>query len=407
VRIRREARWLGPIAALVLVAIACAIYLLSNERLASPFSSSYTVYARFENVDAVAPGLGEPVNVAGVRVGQISGVSLKDGVGVLELLIDPDKLPHLYEGATAALVPNTPLKDMQVDLAPGRPGTKALPHGATIPIERTGTPVDADSLLGALDADTRSYLQLLITDSGAGLRSRAPQLRQLLRTLGPTSAQLQRVGDLLVSRRHEVRLLVHNLALLTKAMGSHDAQVARVVAAGNVTLQALASQDGALRSSVQQLPETLAVAHRTLVDARPLARNLRSTLVALEPAAPRLRTTLQSTPDALRGLLPLPLEPLRRYVAAVGPIGPKVKSASRDLGAATPPLTKAFRVIAQTTNILAYDDGGGHGYLFWIDWFAHNADSMLSSGDAHGGVWRGLALFSCSSLSQVSVSTCP
>jgi phospholipid/cholesterol/gamma-HCH transport system substrate-binding protein len=57
--------------------------------------------------------------------------------------------------------------------------------------------------------------------------------------------------------------------------------------------------------------------------------------------------------------------------------------------------------IGATTNILGYDPGGGRkGYLFWLAWFAHNANSMLSTGDAHGAVWRGMALFSCASLTQ-------
>ena len=37
-------------------------------------------------------------------------------------------------------------------------------------------------------------------------------------------------------------------------------------------------------------------------------------------------------------------------------------------------------------------------YLFYLAWFVHNANSMLSTGDAHGAVFRGYALFSCSSL---------
>ena len=67
------------------------------------------------------PGLGEPVLVAGVHVGEIAGTSLANGQGVIHMDIDPAKLPHLYRDATAELVPNTPLKDMQVDIQPGTP----------------------------------------------------------------------------------------------------------------------------------------------------------------------------------------------------------------------------------------------------------------------------------------------
>jgi phospholipid/cholesterol/gamma-HCH transport system substrate-binding protein len=400
VRLRREARWLGVIAALAVVAIACGAYLLSNERLASPFGSSYSIDVAFAGVDAVAPGLGEPVNVAGVRVGQIGGVTLRNGHGVLHLLIDPGKLPRLTAGTRAALVPNTPLKDMQVDLRPGRADAPPLADGATIALAQTTTPIDSDELLHALDGDTREYLRLLIADVGVGLHGRGPQLRGLLRSLGPTTAQVQRIAALLASRRHELPALVHDLATLTKAAGGRDAAITRIVQAGNATLQATASQDGALRSSLAQLPGTLTAARRTLVRAAPFARSLRRTLVALEPAVPRLRATLASAPDAVRGLLPLPIGPLRRFTRAIGPIGPSVSSASADLGAALAPLTTAFKMLGASTNMLGYNPSGGpHGYLFWLDWFFHNSNSMLSTEDAHGAVWRGLALMSCSSLS--------
>jgi phospholipid/cholesterol/gamma-HCH transport system substrate-binding protein len=406
--LRREARWLFVIGVIVVVALACAGYLLSNQRLASPLSDAYVVRAQFyvvraqfANVGAVAPGLGAAVNVAGVKVGQISGVKLEDGRGVLDLRIEPSELPRVHQGATAALVPNTPLKDMQVDLTPGDPTAPALPDRGTIPVRSTATPVDSDELLHALDTDVREYLRLLLADLGVGLRGHGPELRGLLRALGPTSGQVRRIGALLASRRRELPRLVHNLSVLAQAAGAEDASIERVVGAGNATLAAVASQDGALRDALRQLPGTLHSARGTLAAAAPFARSLRRTLTALEPAVPRLRRTLADAPDTLRGLLPLPVPELRRFTTAVAPLGAQVRPTARDLGAALDPLTRAFEVIGATTNILGYDPGGGRkGYLFWLAWFAHNANSMLSTQDAHGAVWRGMALFSCASFEQ-------
>lgn len=397
--LRREARWLGVIALIVVVAAACALYLLSNQRLASPFDTSYSVKVEFENVGAVAPGLGAAVNVAGVKVGQIGGRELAGGRGVLDLRIDPGKLPHLYKGATAALIPNTPLKDMQVDLSPGDPHAAPLPAGVTIGLAQTTSPIDSDEMLRALDADTRDYLRLLIADLGAGADGRGTDLRRLLRSLGPTTAQVRRIAALLASRRTTLPRLVHNLSTLAQAAGSEDRAIAWVVGAGNATLGALASQDGALRSAVAQLPGTLSTARSTLGVAAPFARSLRRTLTDLEPSVPRLRATLLAAPDAVRGLLPLPVASLKRFTDAVRPLGNDVRGASAALGPALAPLRRAFATISKTTNILGYNPGGGPaGYLFWFAWFAHNANSMISTGDAHGSVWRGMALVSCASL---------
>ncbi len=76
---------------------------------------------------------------------------------MLRVSMDPTELPHVYADATAALVPNTPLKDMQIRLYPGRRASaRPLPRGRARSAWRTTTtPVDADELLRALDADTR------------------------------------------------------------------------------------------------------------------------------------------------------------------------------------------------------------------------------------------------------------
>ena len=399
--LRREGRWLGVIGAIVVVALGCAAYLLSNQRLPLPFDDAYRLEAEFSNASAVRPGLGSPVNVAGVKVGQVTGVELDDGRAVLELRIDPDKLARVHEGASVALVPNTPLKDMQVDLQPGDPQAPELAEGARITIGSSASPIDSDELLHALDADTREYLRLLIADLGVGLEGRGPDLRGLLRSLGPTSAQLRRIAALLATRREQLPTLVRDLRVLAEAAAAEDDSIRRVVTAGNATLGAVASQDAALREALALLPGTLRQARSTLVDAAPFARSLRRTLTALEPAVPRLRTTLTELPDTVRGLLPLPVGSLRRFTGAVAPLAAQVRPAARDLGAALGPLQTAFDVIGQTTNILGYDPPGeAKGYLFWLAWFAHNANSMISTQDANGAVWRGMAVFSCSTFAQ-------
>lgn len=399
--LRREARWLGVIATIVVVALACAAYLLSNQRLPLPFQDSYVLEAEFSNASAVRTGLGSAVNVAGVRVGQVTGVEVQEGRAVLELRIEPGKLARVHEGATASLVPNTPLKDMQVDLQPGDPQAPPLPEGARIAIGSSSSPVDSDELLHALDADTREYLRILLADLGLGLSPRGPDLRGMLRSLGPTTGQLRRIAGLLRTRREGLRTLVGDLRTLAGAVASEDDSLRRVVSAGNATLGAIASQDAALRESLSLLPGTLRTARTTLIDAAPFARSVRRTLTALEPAVPRLERTVADLPDTVRGLLPLPVGPLREFTDAVRPLAPEVRPAARDLGAALDPLKRAFAVIGETTNIMGYDPPGEEqGYLFWLAWFAHNANSMLSTQDAHGAVWRGMALLSCSSLAQ-------
>ena len=53
-------------------------------------------------------------------------MQLHNGHGILQIDIDPGVLPHVYRDAAAALVPNTPLKDMELNIIPGhRVGRRA------------------------------------------------------------------------------------------------------------------------------------------------------------------------------------------------------------------------------------------------------------------------------------------
>jgi phospholipid/cholesterol/gamma-HCH transport system substrate-binding protein len=205
-QIRRYGRSLLVLIGLVLIGTVCGFFILLNQRLPNPFQTFFPVNAAFPSAAAVVPGLGEPVNVAGVHVGQITGVSLQGGQGVVHMEIDPSKLPgqRLFRDAHADLVPNTPLMDMQVNISPGSSNAGALPHGATIPIAQTTSPVNADELLSSLDADTRSWFTSLITELNDGTAGRGKDIQALLHTVGPTSAQLRQLGDLLAQRRGEL-----------------------------------------------------------------------------------------------------------------------------------------------------------------------------------------------------------
>src|SRR5207248_152878 len=108
--VQRYSKWAAIILVIWIVATIIAVWILGQERLASPFSNKYDVQAQFDNVTGVAAGLGLPVNVAGVSVGQISKVRLQDGKAIATLKIDPGKLKHVYNDARAVLVPNTLLK---------------------------------------------------------------------------------------------------------------------------------------------------------------------------------------------------------------------------------------------------------------------------------------------------------
>src|SRR5258707_13306450 len=95
VQIRRYGRHAAALLVLAAVGTVCGFFILQGQRLPSPFQSYYSLSAAFPSATAVVAGLGEPVNVAGGRLGQITGTELRNGQAGVHMSIDPPKLPQL------------------------------------------------------------------------------------------------------------------------------------------------------------------------------------------------------------------------------------------------------------------------------------------------------------------------
>ena len=400
-QITRYGRYAAILVALMIVGTAVGFWILLQQRLPNPFQTVYNVSAVFPTVDAVQPGLGEPVQVAGVRVGEITGTSLQNGLGVIHMAIFPSDLPHLYRNATANLIPNSPLKDMEVDMTPGTPSAGLLPSGGTIGVSQTTSPIDSDDLLDSLDADTRQWFAGLVADLGQGLNGRGQDLRSLLVELGPTATQLREIGDLLAARRHELAALVHNLGVVTQATSVKDAQLQEVVDAGDATVHALASQDVALQQAITRLPGTLDTTRTTLSNLTKLANAVGPTATALIPTARRLPTTLRDAQTLLQGAVLLPLKQIPPFVKVALPLASQLPPLISDLGKATPSLIDSFKVLGAVANEIGYNPGTSNpGFLYWLPWAVHDVNSFLSNQDADGSAWRLLSLLSCSDLTS-------
>ena len=99
--------WLEFVAVLALIALALGIggYLLSQQRLRFPLveEAPKRLAVELSDAQAVQPGQGQSVRVAGVQVGQIADVQVEDGVAVVQIEIDPehaDLIRERLDGAT-------------------------------------------------------------------------------------------------------------------------------------------------------------------------------------------------------------------------------------------------------------------------------------------------------------------
>jgi phospholipid/cholesterol/gamma-HCH transport system substrate-binding protein len=406
-QIRKYSRDFAAVIVLAIIAAVVGGYILSNQRFYLPKSipvlgSDFVDYkAEFTTAQSVTPGQGQTVNVAGVPVGEIAKVDLKDGRAVVTMKIRAKYTP-LYKNASALLRPKTGLNDMMIELSPGTKAAGELPRKQPIQISQTLPNVNADEILAALDGDTRAYLQLLVQGGGQALGGNGKNLSATFKRFEPLNRDIRRITRLLAKRRVNISRTIHNFRQLSDAVGEKDTELAQLVDSSNAVFKAFANQDANLRQSLQLLPDTLKTTQSALGKADKLALQLGPTLGKLRPGARALGPTLVATRPFLRDTTPVIKNQLRPFARDALPVVKILRPAADDLAQITPDLTSSIKVLNQLFNELAYNPPGKEeGYLFWASWASHAGATVFSTQDAHGPIRRGLFLVSCSSLATL------
>ena len=406
--IKKHWRDFAAIVGLIVLSGGVSLYILKNQRLTAPGwvpvlgEEFFEFDAEFSNAQAVTPGQGQTVNVAGVPVGDIARVRLDDGKAVVGLRINEEEGVKVYRDATMLLRPKTGLKDMAVQLEPGTPAAGELPEGGRIPVGQTKPDVNLDEVLAALDADTRSYLKILVGEGSEGLEGRRKDLGDTLRRFEPLGRDLRAINTGLARRRKNVERVIHSFSLLAEELGGKDDQLAELVDSSNAVFTALATQETAIRDTVRGLPAALIETRTALAKAGTLAGELGPSSEALRPAARALGPALRDTRPFLAETTPIIRDQLRPLVRAANPVVRELRPALRDLAAVGPDLRASFTILNRLFDMLAYNPPGEEeGFLFWGSWVNHMGASLFSTQDAHGPVRRGLFIANCNALDVV------
>ena len=415
------------IIALFILALAVSGYILTQERLRLPFveKKPFVVKADLPDAQAVIPGQGQTVRVAGVEVGQVGKVELNDGRAEVELMLEHKYAGLVRRDATALLRSKTGLKDMFVEVDPGE--GKALAKEEHIKLGNTLPDVDPDEVLSALDTDTRDYLKLLINGAGQGLKGRGSDLQETFARFGPLHRDLDRVSTAVARRRRNLRRLIHNYGLLVKELGGKDRDLTRLVQASNSVFQAFASEDQNVSAFVHKLPGTLNTTRTALGKVNTLSQRLGPSLESLRPAFRRIDTANRQVLPLAREGTPILRNQVRPFARASQPFTRNFGRAARDLAKAGPDITSSFKELNRLFNMAAYNPGGSEGissgcetgggcsgaernrnegYLYWLTWVTHNTTSIFSTRDSQGDFRRaGTGGVSCNSLALIAGGT--
>jgi phospholipid/cholesterol/gamma-HCH transport system substrate-binding protein len=394
------------IVVLFLMAMGIGGFILSKQRLRFPLiqSKPLTIKAELPDAQAVTPGQGQTVRVAGVNVGQIGKVNLENGHAVVDLQVDPKYKGLIRDDATALLRSKTGLKDMFLEIDPGE--GKPLKSGGTIRLSNTLPDIDPDEFLSALDADTRDYLKLLITGAGKGLQGRGKDLQNTFAEFGPLHRDLARATQAFAERRRNLRRLVHNYGLLVHELGGHQHDLTTFVQASNAVFRAFASENQNIALAVHRLPGALSQTVSTLRKADRLSLVMRPALNALRPPFRQLDTANHQVIPFAREATPIIRKQVRPFTRISRPFFRDLGTASRRLARANPQLRRFNRGLNRLFNMGAYNPGGAEGisstcesgagacsaqdrnrnegYLYWLAWAGQNTVSLFSTADANG-----------------------
>lgn len=398
-------RYSGAFAAVVgMIALAALVggYILSQERLLLPGwvpifgHSNFVLKAEFQAGDAITPGQGQAVTIAGAKVGEIGAVDTSNGVAVVTMDITPKYARYIYRDSTLIMRPRTQLKDETIQITPGLAKTGRVRSGYTFSLAQTTPDGDFDQFLAALDAETRTYLQELLNNAGVALNENGRALSADFRRFDPITRDLQKINSELHLRHVNIERAIHNFQLLLNAIGGKDKQLTEVIEASNHVFTVFSRQQAAVEETLRTLPGTLQKTNRGLGALARAANVVAPTLTKLHGFATSYGPSQEALRELAKSTTPVIKNEIAPFTREVLPVLKQVTPALADFNKSLPELAKSFQVIEELFNELGYNPGPKQaGFLFFADWASHDFNSALSASDANGPMGNTLLYYDC------------
>jgi phospholipid/cholesterol/gamma-HCH transport system substrate-binding protein len=391
------------IAVVTMIVIAAVVggYILAHENLKLPSwvpvlgRSYFTLKGEFQTAQAVTPGQGQAVTIAGAKIGEVASVELHNGIAIVTMKVTP-KYALIYRDATMLLRPKTQLKDMTVEVNPGSPSSGRLHSGETIPISQTAPDVNLDEFLAGLDSETRAYLQELLAGAGEGFKDNGKAFSATLKRFYPTTRDAELIAQELQFRHENIARAIHNFRLLMEALGDKDQQLADLIQSSNAVFATFAQEDQSVQSTLRLLPGALSKTEQGLGKIAkafdvvgPTLKDLHPFAVAVAPAEEAARASFKTT-------TPIFKNEIRPFAREILPTINALEPSTREVAESFPKLASSFSVLNELFNELAYNPGKSRGgFGFFAAWGAHNLNSIDSAADTHGALARTLTYLNC------------
>jgi len=354
-----------------------------------------SITAEFSTAQAVTPGQGQAVDIAGIQVGKVTSVDLEDGHAVVGMDIEPKYMELIHPNATLLLRPKTNLNDMIVEIDPGE-GPEPVEDGAHFSLKQTEPNVNFDAFLATLDGDTQKYLQLLVAGGAKGIGGHGKQLGNAFRRFQPFVHYVAKLNKPIAERREELARVIHNFGLLTTELGRRDAEIRRFVTSSKAALGNFANQQASIQELLREFPETLRVATEGLASSDHFSRVSRPALTALIPQAQASVPAFKATARFFEETTAPIRDQIRPFTREIRPVLTHTKETAGPFKKTVTSFGNALGGFNAFLNELAYKpDDSRQSYLFYLPWLNHNLNATFSLQDAGGPLLRGLIFISC------------
>lgn len=390
---RRRTDRVSNLAAGALVVVLAIVGTFFAFTKTNPFAHPYQLHAVFDSALSNGIRTNAPVRIAGVAVGKVKDVERGPGKTVRVTMEIQDRGLPIHADASIKARPRLFLEgNYFLELRPGTPAAPEVADGGTVPLGRTAIPVQFDQVLDTYTADTRTSLQHFVGGLSTALqaggdRALRANLRRAPGAFRQGSVALEATRG---TQDGDLAGVVREQARLNTTLDAHRVQLQGLLTGFRGTMDALASQQGALAASVPALrglldrtPSAVAALDRALPPLRELAVALRPGLKAAPPVLDHAPAFLDALGDLTRpGRLPALVAELRPTVDTV-----------RRLETTLPPLLDTIRPVAQciTTKVVpilnaTVPDGAltATGRSVWQELFSLGT-GLLSSQQNFGG----------------------
>jgi len=265
----------------------------------SLFSSRQTYYAQLADVTGLTSG--DQVDIAGVEVGQVSGIAVQRTHALVTMSINSD-VP-LRQGTDVGLRWYNVLGQKQVYLYPDHQGSLLRP-GSTLPLSHDVSDASVDAFLNSigpfLSAINPSEANAFVENVSGALEGDTAEIDQLInngatisKTVGALDSQVGAVIDSLdqvltaiASRSADVTSLVTNLQTVSQSLASRNNVLDQVVVNLSQVTGDLANLIGQNRSTIDTSIASLQTVTQTIADhQQQLAKTLETLGSGLAPYA--------------------------------------------------------------------------------------------------------------------------